>query len=106
MIENSCPQYQGVYSEDQVRSWPAIQQFSKGIVYDGDTSTPVRSQVVFYPTLEERLNRYSVFHPGDVVLYLGEVANMNSHGVFVDRNGKIVWGYHIHNFRVIPEAEL
>jgi hypothetical protein len=52
MIENSCPQYQGVYSEDQVRSWSAIQQFSKGIVYDGDTSTPVRSQVVFYPTLE------------------------------------------------------
>ena len=35
---------------------------------------------------------------GEVILYLGEIEDMKGHGVFVRENGKVYYGYHIHDF--------
>lgn len=45
---------------------------------------------------------------GDLPLvYLGEIANMPEHGLFVGtRTGKVYSGYHIHNFRELTDDEV
>ncbi len=48
----------------------------------------------------------SVFDYNEVVLFLGEIENMKGHGIFVKRNGKLFWGYHIDNFRTSGYEEI
>ena len=43
---------------------------------------------------------------GDLVLYLGEIANMPGHCAFVTDDGKVHWGYHTDHFRDATEDEV
>ena len=44
-------------------------------------------------------------HLGDVVLLLGEISNMPDHLAFTNRSGKIFYGYHPENFRILSDEE-
>lgn len=88
--------YKGPYDEEKVCSWPDIKISGK--------VTP-NTLVVYYPNPDEH-TIFSPFRPGEIVLYLGEIVHMKSHGVFVDRNGKVQYGYHTWSFRVIPGEEV
>ena len=66
---------------------------------------PANAMVVYYP---RPLDRYKIYlfrdlRPGDIVMYLGEVRGMRFHGVFVTNKGKVIWGQHTWNFRLIPD---
>ena len=43
---------------------------------------------------------------GDIVLYLGEISNMERHGVYCTKEGKIHWGYHTDSFINPTEDEI
>jgi hypothetical protein len=44
---------------------------------------------------------------GDLpMIYLGEIANMKEHGIFVGKSGKCYFGYHISNFIELSEEEV
>ena len=44
---------------------------------------------------------------GDLpMIYLGEIANMKEHGIFVGKSGKCYFGYHISNFKELSEEEV
>ena len=40
------------------------------------------------------------------LVYLGEIANMPEHGIFIGQSGKCYLGYHIWNFRELEEDEI
>ena len=40
------------------------------------------------------------------MFYLGEIANMPEHGIFIGQSGKCYFGYHISNFRELSEDEI
>lgn len=40
------------------------------------------------------------------LVYLGELANMPEHGIFIGRSGKCYFGYHLWNFRELREDEV
>lgn len=40
------------------------------------------------------------------LIFLGEIANMPEHGIFIGASGKCYWGYHIWNFRELSETEV
>ena len=49
-------------------------------------------------TREEVTSDYPFY--GDLpMIYLGEIANMKEHGIFIGKSGKCYFGYHISNFR-------
>lgn len=39
-------------------------------------------------------------------LYLGEITNMQGHGVFVNSAGRVFWGYHLEDFEVCQDEDL
>lgn len=40
------------------------------------------------------------------LVYLGEIANMKGHGIFIGRSGRCYFGYHIWSFRELREDEI
>lgn len=60
--------------------------------------------------LSQMIVRYNIMgtpiEKGDTVLFLGEIPNMKGHIAFVDRDGKIWWGYHPDIFRQPVEGEV
>ncbi len=40
------------------------------------------------------------------MIYLGEIANMKEHGIFIGKSGKCYFGYHISDFRELSEEEV
>ncbi|ESL02159.1 hypothetical protein GCWU000282_02293 [Catonella morbi ATCC 51271] len=56
-------------------------------------------------TREEVTSEYP-FHGDLPMIYLGEIANMKEHGIFVGKSGKCYFGYHISNFRELSEEEV
>ena len=40
------------------------------------------------------------------MIYMGEIANMKEHGIFIGKSGKCYFGYHISNFRELSEEEV
>ena len=60
-----------------------------------------------YPILarviEKRMN--PEIHLNDVVLLLGEISNMPGHLAFTNRSGKVFYGYHPENFRILSDEE-
>jgi len=48
---------------------------------------------------------YSFVKKGEDILFLGEISNMPTHGIFVDNKGKIRWGYHMDSFRKLRGDE-
>lgn len=47
---------------------------------------------------EVEINEYPFCNDLPLV-YLGEIANMPEHGIFIGKSGKCYFGYHIWNFR-------
>ena len=40
------------------------------------------------------------------MIFLGEIANMTEHGIFIGKSGKSYFGYHISHFRELSEDEV
>lgn len=53
---------------------------------------------------EMSMNEYPFCNDFPLV-YLGEIANMPEHGIFIGQSGKCYWGYHIWNFRELSKDE-
>lgn len=54
---------------------------------------------------EVEINEYPFCNDLPLV-YLGEIANMPEHGIFIGKSGKCYFGYHIWNFRELSENEV
>jgi len=64
---------------------------------------PYLCEVYDIPT--EYIDRYP-FKPGDIVLFLGEIEYMPGHAVIVNKEGKVIFGYHMDNFRKLTKEEV
>jgi hypothetical protein len=49
-------------------------------------------------------NQYP-FKNGDNVLMLGEIEQMPGHVIVATKDGRVLWGYHIENFRKLTREE-
>ena len=56
-------------------------------------------------TREEVTGEYP-FYSDLPMIYLGEIANMKEHGIFIGKSGKSYFGYHISHFRELSEDEI
>ena len=57
-------------------------------------------------TLKEGITVDYPFSDDLPLVYLGELANMPEHGIFIGRSGKCYFGYHLSNFRELKEEEV
>lgn len=46
------------------------------------------------------------FKNGDSLLFLGEIPNMPGHCAVVNRDGQVLWGYHLEDFRHPTDEEI
>ena len=63
-----------------------------------------KSFVTFDESLGIEIGEYP-FSQDLPLIFLGEIANMPEHGIFIGKSGKIYKGYHIWNFRELTEDE-
>jgi hypothetical protein len=92
-----------IYQKHQVETWIPLDEHLKnpGNFPRGITSGFL---VVFTPPPQDE--RLYPLRPGNPILFLGEIPGMRGHGIFVGNDGLVRFGYHTHDFRVIPEDEL
>lgn len=57
-------------------------------------------------TLKDEISLEYPFSDDMPMIYLGEIANMPEHGIFIGKSGKCYFGYHISNFRELSEEEV
>lgn len=57
-------------------------------------------------TLKDEISLEYPFSDDMPMVYLGEIANMPEHGIFIGKSGKCYFGYHISNFRELSEEEI
>ena len=57
-------------------------------------------------TLKDEISLEYPFSDDMTMVYLGEIANMPEHGIFIGKSGKCYFGYHISNFRELSEEEV
>lgn len=57
-------------------------------------------------TLKDEISLEYLFSDDMPMVYLGEIANMPEHGIFIGKSGKCYFGYHISNFRELSEDEI
>ena len=57
-------------------------------------------------TLKDEISLEYPFSDDMPMIYLGEIANMPEHGIFIGKSGKCYFGYHISNFRELSEKEI
>ena len=57
-------------------------------------------------TLKDEISFEYPFSDDMPMIYLGEIANMPEHGIFIDQSGRCYFGYHISNFRELSEDEI
>ena len=57
-------------------------------------------------TLKDEISLEYPFSDDMPMVYLGEIANMPEHGIFIGKSGKCYFGYHISNFRELSEDEI
>ena len=57
-------------------------------------------------TLKEDITSSFPFDKYLPVIFLGEIANMAGHGIFVGKSGKCYFGYYISHFRELSEDEI
>lgn len=57
-------------------------------------------------TLKNELSLKYPFSDDMPMIYLGEIANMPEHGIFIGQSGKCYFGYHINSFRELNEDEV
>ena len=60
-----------------------------------------------YLQATKNINSYldGPFERGEDYLCLGEIKNMKDHFIFVDKAGKVLYGYHNDDFRILTEDE-
>ena len=46
------------------------------------------------------------FQKDEIVIFLNEIENMPEHGVYVKKDGRTIFGYHIDNFVDLTEDEV
>ena len=59
-----------------------------------------------FVTVKEGVTDDYPFYDDLPLIYIGEIASMPEHGIFVGRSGKCYPGYHIWNFRELSEEEI
>ena len=57
-------------------------------------------------TLKDEISLEYPFSDDMPMVYLGEIANMPEHGIFIGQSGKCYFGYYISNFRELSEDEI
>ena len=57
-------------------------------------------------TLKDEISLEYPFSDDMPMIYLGEIANMPEHGIFIGKSGKCYFGYHISNFRELSGEEV
>ena len=57
-------------------------------------------------TLKDEISLEYPFSDDMPMVYLGEIANMPEHGIFIGKSGKCYFGYHISNFRELSAEEI
>mgnify|MGYP000875556900 FL=1 len=57
-------------------------------------------------TLKDEISLEYPFSDDMPMIYLGEIANMPEHGIFIGQSGKCYFGYHISSFRELNEDEV
>ena len=57
-------------------------------------------------TLKDEISLEYPFSDDMPMIYLGEIANMPEHGIFIGQSGTCYFGYHISNFRELSEEEV
>ena len=57
-------------------------------------------------TLKDEISLEYPFSDDMPMVYLGEIANMPEHGIFIGKSGQCYFGYHISNFRELSEDEI
>ncbi len=62
---------------------------------------PLIAKVSVGPQLEA----YLPYKNGDRVVLLGEITNMPSHCILVDKKGNVLWGYHLSDFVPLTQEE-
>ena len=91
-----------LYPQDKIDSWIPLD-----VHLDNPVNFPVGITsgflVVFSPKHRMVSDPLPVGYP---ILFLGEIPGMSFHGIFVGPDGLVRFGYHTHDFRVIPEEEL
>ena len=46
------------------------------------------------------------FNHGDRLIFLGEIVQMPGHCIVVNKDGRVLWGYHIDDFRSPFDCEV
>lgn len=59
-----------------------------------------------FVTVKEGVTDDYPFYDDLPLIYIGEIASMPEHGIFVGRSGKCYSGYHIWSFRELSEEEI
>ena len=59
-----------------------------------------------FVTVKEGVTDDYPFYDDFPLIYIGEIASMPEHGIFVGRSGKCYSGYHIWNFHELGEEEI
>ena len=57
-------------------------------------------------TLKDEISLEYPFSDDMPMIYLGEIANMPEHGIFIGKSARCYIGYHISNFRELSEEEV
>lgn len=91
-----------IYQKQQVETWTPLDAHLDNPV-NFPTGITSGFLVVFSPKHRMVSDPLPVGYP---ILFLGEIFGMKGHGIFVDPDGLVKYGYHTHEFRVIPMEEL
>ena len=68
--------------------------------------TPINTLIRFdFQTMPVEYHRGYPFTDKEVLLFLGEVRQMPGHCVVATKDGRVVWGYHMTNFVIVPEKD-
>ena len=57
-------------------------------------------------TLKDEISLEYPFSDDMPMVYLGEIANMSEHGIFIGQSGKCYFGYHLWDFRELRDDEV
>jgi hypothetical protein len=67
--------------------------------------TKLKYPLIAKVEIEKWLESEYPYKNGDRVVLLGEISNMPSHVILADKEGKILWGYHLSDFVILTQEE-
>lgn len=94
------------WAEDGVApDWRLHKQIGKAIKGNDGLANTLREKALVVIKKEAEIND-APFCNDLPLVYLGEIANMPEHGIFIGKSGKCYFGYHIWNFRELRDDEI